>query len=196
MNFLAHLYLSGDSDHVMVGNFIADSVKGKAIEAFPAEIQRGIRLHRFIDSYTDVHDETIKAIRLLKPFTGRYSSVAVDLVFDHILARDWSGFSEEGLSDFVERSFTTLDANKEFFPEKVGMMYRYMRRDNWLEGYATIKGIDWAFRGLSSRVKHENELDKGAEAISNLDSEFTNIFNNFLPDIKREVESWLTLGNG
>ena len=29
MNFLAHIYLSGDSDLVTIGNFMADGIKGK-----------------------------------------------------------------------------------------------------------------------------------------------------------------------
>ena len=28
MNFLAHIYLSGENEEVLLGNFIADSVKG------------------------------------------------------------------------------------------------------------------------------------------------------------------------
>ncbi|PKN95695.1 MAG: DUF479 domain-containing protein, partial [Chloroflexi bacterium HGW-Chloroflexi-5] len=28
MNFLAHLYLSGDNNEIIIGNFIADHVKG------------------------------------------------------------------------------------------------------------------------------------------------------------------------
>ena len=38
MNFLAHLYLSGDNPRLMVGNFIGDFVKGRnALEKFDPE---------------------------------------------------------------------------------------------------------------------------------------------------------------
>jgi len=32
MNFLAHTYLSGKNNEIMIGNFIADHVKGNGIE--------------------------------------------------------------------------------------------------------------------------------------------------------------------
>jgi acyl carrier protein phosphodiesterase len=61
MNFLAHLYLSGkDKSGVLVGNFIADQVKGKQLASFPKNMQRGIRLHRKIDEFTDSHEVTAR----------------------------------------------------------------------------------------------------------------------------------------
>ena len=55
MNYLAHAYLSGNDIPLSVGNFIADSVKGKKYLSYPAKIIRGILLHRAIDHYTDNH---------------------------------------------------------------------------------------------------------------------------------------------
>lgn len=56
MNFLAHIYLSGDNDLIKIGNFMADGIRGKQFEHFPEDVQKGIVLHRFIDTYTDSHD--------------------------------------------------------------------------------------------------------------------------------------------
>ena len=55
MNFLAHIYLSGENEGIIIGNFIADGIKGKKYEIYPHAIQKGILLHRAIDSYTDGH---------------------------------------------------------------------------------------------------------------------------------------------
>ncbi len=55
MNFLAHIYLSGDNDLMKIGNFMADGIHGKNLENFPLDIQKGIILHRFIDTFTDAH---------------------------------------------------------------------------------------------------------------------------------------------
>ena len=66
MNFLSHLYLSGESEGLLIGNFIADSLKGSAFNTFSPEIQKGILLHRKIDTYTDSHpivDESKKRLR-------------------------------------------------------------------------------------------------------------------------------------
>ena len=55
MNYLAHLYLSSGNKDLMIGNFIADHVKGNAINNFSDEIISGIKLHRLIDDFTDHH---------------------------------------------------------------------------------------------------------------------------------------------
>ncbi|MBK7945962.1 MAG: hypothetical protein IPJ85_11965 [Flavobacteriales bacterium] len=53
MNFLGHLFLSGDDPLVITGNFMADAVKGRDLSRFDPRLQEGIRLHRRIDSFTD-----------------------------------------------------------------------------------------------------------------------------------------------
>jgi len=55
MNYLAHIYLSGNDDFLKLGNFIADEIKGKSYKEFPKDIQKGIILHRAIDDFTDHH---------------------------------------------------------------------------------------------------------------------------------------------
>ena len=52
MNYLANLYLSGNNEDVLIGNFIADSVKGSKYKDYTSKIQQGILLHRQIDTHT------------------------------------------------------------------------------------------------------------------------------------------------
>ena len=52
MNFLAHLYLSKNNTNIMIGNFIADHIRGNNFNHFSREIQQGIKLHREIDTFT------------------------------------------------------------------------------------------------------------------------------------------------
>jgi len=68
MNYLAHLYLSGSNEHVLVGNFIADSVKGSKHKDYPYDIQRGILLHTQGRSGMD------KAIEELQQFYTEFES--------------------------------------------------------------------------------------------------------------------------
>ena len=55
MNFLAHIFLSGNDEEVMIGNFIADAVKGRDYLGYSDGIVKGILLHRRIDAFTDSH---------------------------------------------------------------------------------------------------------------------------------------------
>ena len=58
MNFLAHAILSFNDPDILTGNMISDHVKGKSQYDFSPGIQKGIRLHRAIDRFTDLHPVT------------------------------------------------------------------------------------------------------------------------------------------
>ena len=75
MNYLAHATLSFANDSILVGNMISDFIKGKKKFDFPADIQKGIMLHRMIDTYTDTHAATKEAVKIFKPFALNYASV-------------------------------------------------------------------------------------------------------------------------
>ncbi|NVK49164.1 MAG: DUF479 domain-containing protein, partial [Cyclobacteriaceae bacterium] len=85
MNFLAHAFLSFGHEKILVGNFIADFVKGKQIEKYEKQIQIGIQLHRAIDLFTDSHPLVKAAQSYLRPKFGHYSSVITDVFFDYFL---------------------------------------------------------------------------------------------------------------
>jgi acyl carrier protein phosphodiesterase len=55
VNFLAHTYLSGGNEQIIVGNFMGDYVKGKNYMLFPEQVKKGILIHRDIDTFTDMH---------------------------------------------------------------------------------------------------------------------------------------------
>ena len=92
MNFLAHLFLSGEPGELMVGNFIADSVKGNAMNDFSEGIQKGIILHRAIDTFTDSHNEMQKSKERLRPRYKKYAPVITDIFYDHFLAVNWQDY--------------------------------------------------------------------------------------------------------
>ena len=140
MNFLAHLYLSGDSDELKIGNFIADAVKGKAHEKFPAPIQKGIILHRRIDSFTDSHPIVLESCKRLWDKYRHYSPVIIDIFYDHFLAANWKNYSELQLDEFADNCYRLIENNVENLPEKIKIMLPYMKAHNWLVNYAQVEG--------------------------------------------------------
>ena len=94
MNFLAHLFLAGPAaapDYAgrLVGQFIADSVPGRQLLAYPAAVQVGIRAHRAIDAFTDQHPLVRRTTaRLRAAGLGKYAGVVADMGYDHLLARE------------------------------------------------------------------------------------------------------------
>ncbi|MBK5720547.1 DUF479 domain-containing protein, partial [Dysgonomonas sp. Marseille-P4677] len=109
MNFLAHAYLSfGDSD-ILIGNMIADLIKGKKIEQYPETIQRGIHIHRQIDSFTDNHPITQQAMNLLRPSAKKYAGAFLDVSYDHFLALDKQNEPEGGWLAFADKCYKQIE---------------------------------------------------------------------------------------
>lgn len=80
MNFLAHLYLSGDDPDIRIGNFIGDFVKGRNPEGqFPARVALGIQAHRLIDQFTDAHPLVRSSKDRIRAKYRHYSGVIVDI---------------------------------------------------------------------------------------------------------------------
>jgi acyl carrier protein phosphodiesterase len=192
MNFLAHLYLSGDNDHVKLGNFIGDFVKGRNLnEQFPPEIARGIRLHRAIDEYTDSHPIVKKSKDRLRPTYRHYAPVIVDVFYDHFLAKNWATYSDVALVVYAENTYELARRNKEILPEQFNHMMKYMTQGNWLVHYATTDGIHQALSGMSRRSRFDSKMDQSVHELKAYYSEFENEFSAFLPELKTHSETWL-----
>ncbi len=141
MNFLAHIYLSGNDEMVTIGNFIADGIKGKDYKSYPDKIQIGILLHRQIDTFTDAHKTVRKSTKRLHNKYGHYAGVIVDILYDHFLAKNWSYYSEIPLEKYIDTFYKSLEHNFDQLPIRIQRMMPFMISDNWLLSYATIEGI-------------------------------------------------------
>src|SRR5690242_14374205 len=104
MNYLAHAYLSFGNEPVLIGNMISDFVKGNKKFDYPVNVQKGIALHRRIDTFTDAHIATKNAKEIFKPSTGAYAPVFVDVVYDHFLAIDETEFPLNKLEFFANET--------------------------------------------------------------------------------------------
>ncbi len=184
MNFLAHIYLSGENDLVTIGNFIADGIKGKDYKEFPTEIQTGILLHRQIDTFTDAHQTVRLSTRRLHEKYGHYSGVIVDILYDHFLAKNWKQYSDIPLSDYVDHFYDALERHYEILPLRIQKMMPYMIADNWLLSYASISGISRVLDGMNRRTKNRSGMNEAVIELetfySEFESEFTSFFNELI----------------
>ena len=159
MNYLAHIYLSGDNEMVRVGNFIADHIKGSKYKSYPDDIQIGILLHRQIDSFTDAHEIARKSKRRLHEQYGLYKGIIIDIFYDHMLAKNWSMYSRSELSDYSKDFYTQLKDHDAFLPEKIKYMSQYMIPQDWLLSYAQKKGIQKVLEGMNRRTGGASKMD-------------------------------------
>lgn len=187
MNFLAHQYLSFDSKPVMVGNFIADTVKGAVSETYPKGIQLGIHVHRAIDEYTDSHPIVLETRKLLYPNFGKYAAVVQDVYYDHFLAINWGKYRDDRLHDFVLQVYQTLNANKEMMNAKALRILYYMEKHDWLTNYSTIRGIDRALQGLSHRASFPSNMENGIPPLKDNFAVLSQHFTTFFPELEKEI---------
>ncbi|MDF2158606.1 ACP phosphodiesterase [Algoriphagus sp. CAU 1675] len=184
MNFLAHAYLSFRQEKILVGNFIADFVKGRQINDFPIEIRMGIFLHREIDTFTDTHPLVKAGQTFLRPECGHYASVITDIFFDYLLIKHWKNFSDISLEDFIQKTYDTLDKNSDWFPERFSAMYYWMRKDNWLYNYGSIRGVQQTLTGMSKRTRFESKMENAHLMLLEKEAEFEVIFFTFFRDLE------------
>ncbi len=187
MNFLAHAYLSGDSKDIVIGNFIADAVKGKNYNNYRQGIIDGILLHRKIDSFTDQHPIVSRTKIRLRPHFGKYSSVVSDLYYDHFLALYWSDYSTKPLKDFTLSIYNIIQTEIEIMPEEVKYFFPYMVKNDWLFQYQTFYGMQRAFEGMSRRAKFDSKMENGVEVLKNEYDFFEQDFRQFFPELKKFV---------
>lgn len=180
MNFLAHLYLSKNNKNILIGNFIADAVKGKKHEDYPKEIQAGILLHRQIDYFTDTHPIVRQSKRRLNLQYRHYKGVIIDILYDHFLAKNWHHYSETPLAVYAENVYGFLQENKDVFPEKMQKLLPYMIEYNWLLSNASIEGIEKILEGMNRQSKGISKMDLAIEDLiihyGEFESDFTVFF--------------------
>jgi acyl carrier protein phosphodiesterase len=187
MNFLAHIYLSGDNDLIKIGNFMADGIRGKQFESFPAEVQKGIILHRAIDTYTDAHPVFRKSTKKLHEKYHHYAGVIIDIFYDHFLAKNWNVYSDEKLDDFVKRFYDSLTKNHDILSEKTQRIMPIMFQENWLVSYQTIEGINHILTQMDHRTKNTSKMQFATAELKEFYTEFETEFTAFFEELKQHV---------
>jgi acyl carrier protein phosphodiesterase len=191
MNFLAHIYLSGENDLIKIGNFMADGIRGKQFEHFPEDVQKGILLHRFIDTYTDSHDVFRTSTKRLHDRYHHYAGVIVDIVYDHFLAKNWTKYSDEELEHFVKRFYHSLHDNYEILTEKTQGLMPYMIERNWLVSYRTTEGIQHILTQMDRRSKNISQMQFAVEELIEFYDEFEEEFTLFFEEMRVKAKEKL-----
>jgi acyl carrier protein phosphodiesterase len=192
MNHLAHCFLSFDNEDLLVGNFIGDYVKGSAWKSYPEGVQKGILLHRTIDSFTDNHPFAQRSKERIRPFAGRYAGPLVDVLYDHLLAIHWEKYAAEPFNVFAKKTYAQLEKRAAEMPPALQEMLPKMLAGRFLHGYQTREGLEWVLHRFSRRMVG------GMDALGLANFFFENIgafsedFDGFFPDLHRDVYRFIT----
>ena len=183
MNYLAHIYLSFGDDEITIGNFIADSIRSKNYIHLPEKVQKGVLLHRAIDTYTDAHPIPKQSSKRLHKNYSHYSRVIVDIFYDHFLAKNWTRYSDEPLDSFVDRFYDLLESNYIILPDNIRHMMPYLIGDNWLVNYAKMEGIARVLNGMNRRTQNRSKMNYAILDLESSYGEFENEFTSFFEEL-------------
>lgn len=192
MNFLAHIYLSDHHKEIMIGNFIADHIKGSSFSHFSPSIQYGIKMHRAIDTFTDKHPIFRNSKKQLDPKYRLYKGVIIDLIYDHLLAANWQKYSNIPLHIYCDSFYQLLYKNIDILPLGVQKLLPYMSKQNWLYKYRNIQGIGEIMHDMNIRTKGVSKMNEAVIDLQENYSIFENDFHHFFSDLTLYCKQYLS----
>lgn len=164
LNYLAHLYFSDRDALHRLGNLGGDWIKGRVEGlALPRRMVDGVRRHRWIDAATDRHPALRDAHRLFAPHRRRAVPIILDVVFDHLLIRDWQQFARQPLAAFLDSCYADLDATRRHWPEPGRPVLDSLVRRQWLENYQDPAVVAASLEHIGGRLRRDIGL-RGTEA--------------------------------
>lgn len=193
MNYLAHLYLSFGHEEILVGNYIADAVKGRQVNSYPEGIRHGIMLHRMIDTYTDNHPLVDRSKSRIRAIYRKYSGVVIDMYYDHFLAAGWPAYADIPLLQFTKFAYRTLFKHYLKMPFRMQRILPAMAIGNWLASYADVDNVGLALVGMSRRTTFDSGIENGKQQLIEhydaLKSDFDAFFPELIDYAKSVIES-------
>lgn len=186
MNYLAHAFLSNNNPDLLVGNFIADHIKGNNFKGYSEHIQKGILLHRNIDTFTDNHPNFKLAKRVFYKGFEKHSGILIDIYFDYFLATNFTNYTPTSLNEFCINSYSIYQQHQSLFPILSQQFLHYVIKNNIYKAYGSIDGIEKVLFHLSNRIKHNIWLNESVSLFKQNEAELYYYFSIFFEDAKRK----------
>ena len=189
MNYLAHLFLSCESEERMIGNFITDQISMKESLQFEGGVQEGILLHRAIDTFTDQHPAVKEFIKYIRPQQGKYAPVVVDIYFDYLLYLAWDKYSHRPFDYFCELMYEIIPKYTSIMPAKIRPRVKKMVSSKWLTVYTSQPGLQSTFNRLEKRLTFSNNINDATPFLFENLNTCSQFFDEFFPDLVDFVEA-------
>lgn len=183
MNFLAHIHLSGENELIKIGNFMADGIRGNQYVNYDLEIQKGILLHRAIDTFTDAHPIFRQSTKRLHSNYHHYAGVIVDMYYDHFLAKNWDTYSNETLEKYAANFYQSLQNNQIILTSKIKDLLPYIIEHNWLLSYRSISDLKCILTQMDQRTKNQSLMQFATKELVAYYDEFEAEFSEFYNEI-------------
>lgn len=191
MNYLAHSLLSFSEEPILFGQFIADDIKGSQWKEYSKEIQVGILLHRFIDDFTDRHALLIDLRKHMHPVLGKFSGVALDVIFDHVLSLRWEEYSTQNRTLWIQETYRQLSRRAATMSDKRKYILSKMIEHDWMHMYQSKEGTSSIMEQMSRRIAIENPLSQAIRVFEAHQNIIISAFDQFFPQLLSATQSKL-----
>lgn len=191
MNHLAHFKLAESHGSLLVGNFLADFIKGRLHGHYPVAIESGIRLHRAVDAYTDSHPVVQASHRRFEPRYRRFGGIMTDIAFDHFLAIEWSEYDSRPLGHFCQSALSSVMSREDLLPDEGRRRLHHLYDSQAMTSYVEPDFIKRSFVHLSARLRYANPLAEAWDQFKNNEVALSEDFRNFFPELQSFVSHWI-----
>ena len=187
MNWLAHVLLSEDKVDFQLGNYLADPLKGKAWKSASDDLQKGIKVHKLIDSYTDSHEIVALSKSRLRE-KGLLRGVIIDLTYDYLLTKHWEKFSMIPREKFLTEFYTNAAKRAPALPEHPQRLIHNLVKQDRLNKYNSLEQLHQVFisvdRRLSPKLAARENASSYIRDVERVKTELEKDFLRFFPDLR------------
>ena len=200
LNWLAHIVLAGDDEECQLGGVLADLLPMTQIAGLPPGVRRGVALHHAIDAFSDSHPAFVTSTRRITEagvgLRPAAAAIAVDMLYDHLLARDWTRYGpSRSLEAFCADFYRAALARADHLPVRARPALDLMQTENWLVSYRNldeIRRVLERIRGrLSPRASAVSPLGRAADVFARCPAAFEENFARFWPEVVAHADAFL-----
>ena len=184
MNYLAHFHLAWPDEGLLAGGLEGDYYKGPLRGDLPPDIERGVRLHRAIDGYTDRHPAVARLREVFPDRLRRYAGILADLSFDHFLSRHWQRFSNVPQPDFNAGVYRSLRAREQALSEGARRMLGRMEQHDILGLYHDWDTVPASAARIGERFRRHNPFTDLERDLAPARDQLERAFLEFYPDLQ------------
>ncbi|MBK6363129.1 MAG: DUF479 domain-containing protein [Saprospiraceae bacterium] len=189
MNYLAHVFLSCQDEHLLVGNILGDILKNRELKSLDVIYHKGVVLHRKIDSFTDNHPVHLQNLKHLYPTQGKYAPVVMDIFYDYFLGKNWENFSKDNQRTYTDNIYSILLKHLPGVPEKAKITFQRMVDDDFLYSCQTYERLERTFQRVLRRVTFPSNMHNAVVDLLQLENKIEPYFHTFFSELNREIQS-------
>jgi len=196
MNWLAHIFLSEQNIDFQIGNYLADPLKGRTWETASIDLEKGMSVHKIIDSYTDAHEQFIQSkSRLGKK--GLLKAIIIDLTYDYLLTKNWNRYCNISLDEFLQTFYKQAKEQLPYLPQKASISLNRLIEHDILNKYQNLEHLKMAFERVDRRLSPRlfardqaiNYFDRVNKNIEDIENDFLEFFPELCNKVRKNVNS-------